>query len=46
VGDGRVYEHVNGRDVAVRVSGISLTETRMWEHIVERGVVPGSNGEF
>jgi hypothetical protein len=46
-GNGRVYEHVNGRDVAVRVSRIPIDRNAdVGRLIVERGVVPGSNGEY
>jgi hypothetical protein len=45
-GDGRVYEHVNGRDLTVHVSRIPIDRNAdVGRHIVERGVVPGSNGE-
>ncbi len=46
-GGARLFERVNGRDIAVRVSRVRFDRNAdVGRHIVERGIVPGSYAEY
>ncbi len=46
-GGARLFEHINGRDIAVRVSHLRFDRNAdTGRHIVERGIVPGAYAEY